>query len=75
MSRVELENGAVLESACECGGAVRKETIMRQYVMNGYPAGEPLSGGVEYFCAVCGKQMTASRASRTAAVTRREGEK
>lgn len=55
--RVEVEDGAVLSSSCECGGNVRKITTEKQYVMNGEAAGRPLATSTEYECATCGAKM------------------
>lgn len=45
---------------CVCGKdeIIRRETIYKQYIMNGYPAGTPLAVGHEYFCNNCGRKLT-----------------
>lgn len=53
-----------LERCCP-DAAVRRERDVKQYIMNGYPAGEPIQiGESQYFCADCGRRLTLSPAQQ-----------
>jgi hypothetical protein len=60
VSRIRvLEDGAKLQQDCACEGQVERSWMARQYIMNGYPAGQPVKEGpYSYSCAVCHLPMT-----------------
>jgi len=47
-----------LERCCS-GAGVRRECDTKQYVMNGYPSGQPIrTGEYQYFCQACDRRLS-----------------